>query len=238
MDYAQVLSHTGAHPPMCGSATRSRGIIQVVEPDINNDLRWTERNRKEMIEKLADDNLEDLTETHGTAKVSAAQNTQYAIHHTPYATHPKVSAAQNTKICNTPYAIRNPPKSTVNPLFLRYCGCTIRSTLYALHSYTPLVSHLSPSPFIRNTQYARRFALQQLELYSFLVLSLYAIRCAIRNTTLLPQAVLRHTHFGRALRFHSMLRKPQWPYLFSCAVMCSRTAVSRCTVGIPTLLYQ
>lgn len=43
--------------------------IQVVEPDINNDLRWTERNRKEMIEKLVDDNLEELTETHGAAKV-------------------------------------------------------------------------------------------------------------------------------------------------------------------------
>ena len=43
--------------------------IQVVEPDINNDLRWTERNRKEVIEKLVDDNLEELTETHGAAKV-------------------------------------------------------------------------------------------------------------------------------------------------------------------------
>ena len=43
--------------------------IQVVEPDINNDLRWTERNRKEMIEKLVDDNLEELTDTHGAIKV-------------------------------------------------------------------------------------------------------------------------------------------------------------------------
>lgn len=43
--------------------------IQVVEPDINNDLRWTERNRKEMIEKLVDDNLEELTEEHGASKV-------------------------------------------------------------------------------------------------------------------------------------------------------------------------
>ena len=43
--------------------------IQVVEPDINNDLRWTERNRKEMIEKLVDDNLEELTDAHGASKV-------------------------------------------------------------------------------------------------------------------------------------------------------------------------
>ena len=43
--------------------------IQVVELDINNDLRWTERNRKEMIEKMVDDNLEELTETHGAVKV-------------------------------------------------------------------------------------------------------------------------------------------------------------------------
>ena len=39
--------------------------IQVVEPDINNHLRWTEKNRKEMIEKMVDDNLEELTDTHG-----------------------------------------------------------------------------------------------------------------------------------------------------------------------------
>ena len=43
--------------------------IQVVEPDVNNDLRWTERNRKEMIEKMVDDNLDELTETHGAAKL-------------------------------------------------------------------------------------------------------------------------------------------------------------------------
>ena len=43
--------------------------IQVVELDINNDLRWTERNRKEMIEKMVDENLEELTETHGAVKV-------------------------------------------------------------------------------------------------------------------------------------------------------------------------
>jgi hypothetical protein len=43
--------------------------IQVVEPDINNDLRWTERNRKQMIEKLVDDNLEELTDAHGASKV-------------------------------------------------------------------------------------------------------------------------------------------------------------------------
>lgn len=43
--------------------------IQVVEPDVNNDLRWTEKNRKEMIEKLVDENLDELTETHGAAKV-------------------------------------------------------------------------------------------------------------------------------------------------------------------------
>ena len=43
--------------------------IQVVEPDVNNDLRWTEKNRKEMIEKLVDENLDELTETHGAPKV-------------------------------------------------------------------------------------------------------------------------------------------------------------------------
>lgn len=43
--------------------------IQVVEPDINNDLRWTERNRKEMLEKLVDDNLEELTDTHGATRI-------------------------------------------------------------------------------------------------------------------------------------------------------------------------
>ena len=43
--------------------------IQVVEPDVNNDLRWTEKNRKEMIEKMVDENLDELTETHGAAKV-------------------------------------------------------------------------------------------------------------------------------------------------------------------------
>ena len=43
--------------------------MQVVEPDVNNDLRWTEKNRKEMIEKMVDENLDELTETHGAAKV-------------------------------------------------------------------------------------------------------------------------------------------------------------------------
>ena len=43
--------------------------IQVVEPDVNDDLRWTEKNRKEMIEKMVDENLDELTETHGAAKV-------------------------------------------------------------------------------------------------------------------------------------------------------------------------
>lgn len=43
--------------------------IQVVEPDVNSQLRWTEKNRKEMIEKLVDENLDELTETHGAAKV-------------------------------------------------------------------------------------------------------------------------------------------------------------------------
>lgn len=43
--------------------------IQVVEPDVNNDLRWTEKNRKEMIEKMVDENLDELTETHGAARL-------------------------------------------------------------------------------------------------------------------------------------------------------------------------
>jgi hypothetical protein len=43
--------------------------MQVVEPDVNNDLRWTEKNRKEMIETMVDGNLDELTETHGAAKV-------------------------------------------------------------------------------------------------------------------------------------------------------------------------
>lgn len=43
--------------------------MQVVEPDVNNDLRWTEKNRKEMIETMVDENLDELTETHGAAKV-------------------------------------------------------------------------------------------------------------------------------------------------------------------------
>ena len=44
--------------------------IQVVEPDVNNHLRWTEKNRKEMIEKMVDDNLEELTDTHGARTVA------------------------------------------------------------------------------------------------------------------------------------------------------------------------
>ena len=44
--------------------------IQVVEADINNHLRWTEKNRKEMIEKMVDDNLEELTDTHGARTVA------------------------------------------------------------------------------------------------------------------------------------------------------------------------
>ena len=43
--------------------------IQVVEPDVNSQLRWTEKDRKEMIEKLVDENIDELTETHGAAKV-------------------------------------------------------------------------------------------------------------------------------------------------------------------------
>ena len=43
--------------------------IQVVEPDVNNALRWTEKNRKEMIEKMVDDNLDELTDTHGAARL-------------------------------------------------------------------------------------------------------------------------------------------------------------------------
>ena len=43
--------------------------IQIVEADVNNDLRWTEKNRKEMIEKMVDDNLDELTDTHGAARL-------------------------------------------------------------------------------------------------------------------------------------------------------------------------
>jgi hypothetical protein len=43
--------------------------IQVVEPDVNSQLRWTEKDKKEMIEKLVDENIDELTETHGAAKV-------------------------------------------------------------------------------------------------------------------------------------------------------------------------
>ena len=43
--------------------------LQVVEPDINNTLRWTEKNRKEMIEKMVDENLDELTERHGATKI-------------------------------------------------------------------------------------------------------------------------------------------------------------------------
>ena len=43
--------------------------IQVFEPNVNNYLQWMEKDRKEMIEKLVDENLDELTEIHGAAKV-------------------------------------------------------------------------------------------------------------------------------------------------------------------------
>lgn len=43
--------------------------MQVVEPDVNNHLRWTEKDRRETIEKLVDDNLDELTETHGANRI-------------------------------------------------------------------------------------------------------------------------------------------------------------------------
>ena len=98
-------------------------------------------------------------------------------------------------IRNTQYAICNPPKSTVRSGW--YCGCTIRNTQYALHSKTPLAT--IPSYAIRNTQYAL-----QPNSYSSFLPSLYAIRCAIRNSIPLPQAVLRNTHFGLSIRCHSI----------------------------------
>ena len=44
--------------------------IQVFEPDVNSQLRWTEKDRKEMIEKMVDENLDELMETHGAAKLA------------------------------------------------------------------------------------------------------------------------------------------------------------------------
>ena len=43
--------------------------MQVVETDVNNHLRWTEKNKKETIEKIVDNNLDELTETHGATRI-------------------------------------------------------------------------------------------------------------------------------------------------------------------------
>lgn len=48
---------------------RSR-TMQIVEEDARKRLRWTEKDRKRMIEKLVEDNLEELTETHGAEQVA------------------------------------------------------------------------------------------------------------------------------------------------------------------------
>jgi hypothetical protein len=47
---------------------RSR-TMQVVEKDASKRLRWTEKDKKRMIEKLVEENLEELTETHGAEQV-------------------------------------------------------------------------------------------------------------------------------------------------------------------------
>lgn len=49
---------------------RSR-TMQVVEEDTSKRLRWTEKDRKKMIEQMVDANLEELTETHGAEKVAS-----------------------------------------------------------------------------------------------------------------------------------------------------------------------
>jgi hypothetical protein len=44
--------------------------MQVVEEDANNQLRWTEKDKKRMIEKNVEDHLDELTETHGAEQVA------------------------------------------------------------------------------------------------------------------------------------------------------------------------
>ena len=48
---------------------RSR-TMQVVEEDMSKRLRWTEKDRKKMIERLVEANLDELTETHGAERVA------------------------------------------------------------------------------------------------------------------------------------------------------------------------
>ena len=48
---------------------RSR-TMQVVEVDTNKMLRWTEKDRKRMIEQMVEANLDELTETHGAERVA------------------------------------------------------------------------------------------------------------------------------------------------------------------------
>lgn len=44
--------------------------IQVLQHDVNRRLRWTERDRKQTIERIVDDNMVELTEKHGASNVA------------------------------------------------------------------------------------------------------------------------------------------------------------------------
>lgn len=48
--------------------------MQVVEEDTSKRLRWTEKDRKKMIEQMVEANLDELIETHGAERVASWRN--------------------------------------------------------------------------------------------------------------------------------------------------------------------
>lgn len=50
------------------------GTIQIVQEDAKKRLRWTEKDKKEMIEQLVERNLDELTDTHGAERIEKWRN--------------------------------------------------------------------------------------------------------------------------------------------------------------------
>lgn len=45
--------------------------MQIVEMDASKRLRWTEKDKKRMLEKIVEDNIEELVDTHGAEQVAS-----------------------------------------------------------------------------------------------------------------------------------------------------------------------
>jgi hypothetical protein len=72
--YVQMKHFRQAETSNMRISNKKSRTMQVIEKDANDQLRWMEKDKKRMIEKIVEDNLEELVDTHGASNVANWKN--------------------------------------------------------------------------------------------------------------------------------------------------------------------